>query len=574
MKVDAIDFEKSLKENNEEVLEFFENNKDKFDMTDVIKIYCEVMQSIPSPSSDLDGVPQYFSCMNEVLNGIIDVKTCAILFKSEGILKHFLSVLDPKWYVTRTANVDNSNTNDLMFSEVTKKLRINPENKNYKSYDKPNGNDVIYHLSVVYNSRNMDAHLIKKLSQMKRLRIIYSVLIVQLAVISLHRKDFLQVIKHVDTYDYNKVIDHFVFERINLYEEKNKDFHYIRTEFSGGEDGDIERKSVFSGNVDTLVELLKDKKTSRIRLLGNAGMGKTKMLEYMEYSLLKERQNNANSFFPIFIRCVDLNSSRYTNDPVKNYITDSLREYHDRPEVLFSDIRKKEKVVLIIDGLNEILDVNTKRAFITNLQQLLDNDARLGMIISERYSHNNNSIGRQYAEIVTMQPLSEKLVLDFLKQYLSDETKHHYITDLFNQQDDSEASTYLTVPYYLSRAIELLKCRDGVLPDNKMDLVRIFLQMILEREFDKGEGAAIYDYVVVFLAAILDAYEDTNNAKYAKKINATTALADKTKELMLSPDNFSSDHLLSLFEELNLISVVGSNIYMDELLENFIILEV
>ena len=91
----------------------------------------------------------------------------------------------------------------------------------------------------------------------------------------------------------------------------------------------------------------------------------------------------------------------------------------------------------------------------------------------------------------------------------------------------------------------------------------LFVKKLVQRENEKGELAANYDYVRLYLEELANLLQGDNRIQ---NTDVLRAFAHVTNENGLSREEYSSNHLIDLFQQLGFLTCVdGKWIYIDEM---------
>ena len=550
---------------------FFKNNL-QYNTGGAIDTLFKTMKYEVPADVNLDGAAMALEHIASILEDALTprqrLEKFYLVCSCEGFLKKVLYVVNPIAY-------KNYNDNELMLAALMKKHlglsqgrdRVN-DLSDLASLKDRSFNEFAYHMITVYSLRNEEAHEWPAYNQSEIYTYLDSILILYITTIVKNKSFLDKTIKKAKTYDYEAVTARYLYDLIELYERKNAalNFKYIQTEYIDSSNAD----NVIKGTADSLYSIMVDKKIPRIKFVGGAGMGKTMMLEYLEYKLAKERLEVPNKALPILIKCADVDGVPVIKGCFKQLIHDKLSEYHDSSKTYFTDIIKNENLLILIDGLNEILDISKKKAFISELKDFIDKNPTTQFIMTERQSNQEFTITGAYVKLFRMENVSEKVTKEFLDTYLSEDSDKQLILD--KMQSSQEFRNFVGTPYYLMLLINCIKDGQSKIPETAEELMEISIRAIIEREKEKGQPAANYPYLMIYLIEFYSAMDVSIDPHGLPIIKIIDIFAKVTKDKTLSPEIYAADKLLALFEELKLLKNSNDMIcFENELIENFVL---
>lgn len=438
-------------------------------------------------------------------------------------------------------------------------------------------------LKKVIEARNEGIHWAPLLSPSEVTDLIWQSLFVELWAI----RRFIQRLKEEQSKDsldeFKKALLQYKKAEIEKYEkELNGGFKYIQIEYENTEDPEKDYEDadfeVVKGTAATLMSSINFEKTPSVKLVAEAGMGKTKMLEHVNYMLMKEFSvDNKDSVFPFLIYCNDTTGDLVNYsflDTVYSKLTKFLTENemnHISERSLYTYLMNEYKVLFLIDGLNEIIKSSTdKSKFIKLLGDHISKNAgkKCYYLMTERYSRNATTI-KNKVSFYKLSEISDEIKMEFFKAKGAEKLfeRLELISKKYDADTQKELNTLLRRPYYLSVFCELTdtlnNTDDDKLPKEKYSLMDLFVKKLVQRENEKGELAANYDYVRFYLEELADLLKADHRIPYKEVLKG---FAKVTDENGLSREEYSSNHLIDLFQQLGFIACMdGQWIYIDEM---------
>ena len=438
-------------------------------------------------------------------------------------------------------------------------------------------------LKKVIEARNTNTHWAPLLSPGEVIDLIWQSLFVEFWAV----RKFIQRLKEEQSKDsldeFKKALLQYKKAEIEKYEkELNGGFKYIQIEYENTEDPEKDYEDadfeVVKGTAATLMSSINFEKTPSVKLVAEAGMGKTKMLEHVNYMLMKEFSvDNNECVFPFLIYCNDTTGDLVNYsfvDTVYSKLSKFLTENklnHISERSLYTHLMKEYKVLFLIDGLNEIIKTSTdKSKFIKLLSDHISKNAgkKCYYLMTERYSRNATTI-KGNVSFYKLSEISDEIKMEFFKAKGAEKLfeRLELISKKYDADTQKELNTLLRRPYYLSVFCELTDTLDNTdddkLPKEKYSLMDLFVKKLVQRENEKGEPAANYDNVRFYLEELADLLQGDHRIPYKEVLKG---FANVTNDIGLSREEYSSNHLIDLFQQLGFITCIdGQWIYIDEM---------
>lgn len=381
---------------------------------------------------------------------------------------------------------------------------------------------------------------------------------------------------------YEEVVALYQKQQIQEYEKTlESGFQYIQIEYENMQDPELDLEDadfkVIKGTADTLMKSINFDETPSIKLVAEAGMGKTKMVEYINYALMKDMVEKEGKVFPLLIYCND------TQGDIKNYVfedtvlgklkgflTDNNLDYIPEKGLL-DYLLKNYKVMYLLDGLNEINRSNTdKSKFIKSLMEYIKKDVnkRGYYLMTERYSRGATTV-KNNVVYYKLSEISDEIKMEFFKSKGAETLfkRLEIISESYDSETQRELNTLLRRPFYLTVFCELSDTLEQVdnkkLPKTKQELMDFFVRELIKRENKKGEIAANYRYVRLYLIKLAELLMSDNRIALMQVLRG---FAEVTNENGLNNQEYSSDHILELFEQLGFIHCSDDKwIYVDDI---------
>ena len=529
---------------------------------------------------ELEGVNKIYNVIEEVAN--FNFSEYTLLFeKLEAFLQKLIYVADKDRYSAFVKSDQRGLAGLLKFLDVLDDEYFNTKFKTPFQQI----------FQTVINHRNKYSHTapVPDLPQMTE--IIWKTIFVELWVVRQYSNELSEARKKVSSDEFKEIINVFKNNQIELYERKKEEgFKYIQIEYENTQDPEECKEEdsldVIKGTADTLLQTIDFTETPSIKIIAEAGMGKTMMMEYLNYKFFVDMDKENSTIFPLVLYCNDAKGD------LKNYsfiesVYNKLRLFldhnnysHISEKVFFDYILQNYHLMFLIDGLNEInRNVSDKSKFIKSLVNYICGDIykRCYFIITERYSRGANTIKKEVV-LYRLSEISDEIKKQFFASKGSEKLfeRLEFVKRNYDSETQRELNMLLRRPFYLSiycdMTDELMRIKDADIPKDRKELMEFFVKKLIERENSKGEEAADYRYIKLYLIKLAE----LSSANH--RIILTDALegfSEVTQKYGLDTHYYSSNHVLELFEQLGFIHCLDDRYifiediyseYMDELL--------
>ena len=332
-----------------------------------------------------------------------------------------------------------------------------------------------YRWAVVYNYRNEDAHDVRDYKMYQDAPVkIFSILYVVLECTWKYRRE-------IET----EYADRLIFSGIDKaayldsiireYEGRNLQNTFVVMSMVDNNYDNRRSDDVESGSANTissidLVKVLESKKC--VKLEGEAGMGKTRLMRYLHYREAKEGRS-----FPVYIELKMLSDM---NDTVKDLIIKESGLTAETCELLM----KRGGMSLYLDGVNEILcSEKEKRNLCLQLNELPREYPETKILISDR-EHSYISVSRNIPSYLLVK-LDESLVDEFVIKNCKTPDTAERIREIL--QEESYLYDIVKTPFMLETFINLVE-NNEYRPNsikNESKLRARFVESLLKREFEE-----------------------------------------------------------------------------------------
>lgn len=227
-----------------------------------------------------------------------------------------------------------------------------------------------------------------------------------------------------------------------------------------------------------------------VKILGEAGTGKSTALQQIEITLARHSMKNTDIPIPIYIELSKLTDGQ---DILMNEIMDMLCLDSAGQQNLYRELLEDRMVCLLLDGFNEILDPSTRQHVAKEIDKLARTGVRIFM--TDRAKARPSDLTLYNATSFYLKPITDEIKKDFFAKNCRDEEIKKLILDSF-----SENSLYFAG---MNTPIKLRQLIDVAVAERKLpaDPVRAFIDYLISRERQEKKDENT-DYMKDFLAAI------------------------------------------------------------------------
>ncbi len=252
--------------------------------------------------------------------------------------------------------------------------------------------------------------------------------------------------------------------------EAQKGFRYMDVHWHGEEGSSVDC------NIDNLINdpNIWKGSTNGIKFLGEAGTGKTTALKRIQYQLALDFNNGKTGDIPVYISLSELNSD---SGCVINRVVEIAQT--DREHVV--EMLRAGKLVLLLDGYNEILDTQTQR----NVAKELDNYILLNFNKTKIYI-SDRTIAKSSLPVMTsaLKLYLRELTIDEKMDYFRERVPEE-VYSLIKQKRECDEGYFnlINTPLKLECFAEVVEGKKTI-PD---DITESYLDMLFDREKNENK---------------------------------------------------------------------------------------
>lgn len=440
---------------------------------EVIDYYFKVLDfSISDPTYKLEGLKNRIpNAMSKLLIEDISKDDKDSFFsefaKIEPFLKKIVFLVSPQQYAL-------ANNTRLGLAKWIELSGLNPNNIQLSNINPNNYRDdsrFIDHILRCYELRNIESHTFKKWNHRELYQNLESLLIVYLYAIYLNldslknlimpKKDYQPYLQSVLN-DFKNWKERFVhitgiekFEEISIRAIESESW------------GNGEHSELREGKIDDLRKSIQE---NSMIILGEPGMGKSTTMQYLAYNDANDIINNNQKIkFPLYIELKLLSKEETIISACATKLSISEKDVLD----LFND----EGITLLLDGLNEVF-VELRLPLRKEIFNLIEKYPNSFFIITSRPLAYSNEF--KSSPVFNLQKLNDSQVEEFLNKNCQNNTVKSLISQEIHK--NLRLGKIVRVPLLLKMFITVVVNNQGLIPENKTQIISDFIQNLYKRE--------------------------------------------------------------------------------------------
>ena len=331
---------------------------------------------------------------------------------------------------------------------------------------------------------------------------------------------------------------------INDHKQLSSQYSYIDFGWTGESEESINQ-----------INMIADLPNNAIKLVGEAGIGKTTALKELEYLIAKRYRDDNKQKMPVFVELKKLKA-----DKNKNIIVQYIHNKWDLTDDEIIMLIKTNSLFLLFDGYNEILNDEILDKFDASLDEIRYCNQQQKIVLTDR------DISREFrtilydATVLQLQPIS----IENKRKYFRENCKDNDIKQLIEQKLDSDPDYFdeLNTPYKLLQFLSVVK-NDHTIPQNRKEMTKRYIEDLINRErVEKRDTTAAF--IPVFLEHL--ALDTREYLSYTGLIVFFGKVADKCKLR-----NIDTSKIIDLVVGMNLLKNENNQIafYSDDYLIYF-----
>lgn len=398
------------------------------------------------------------------------------LAKLNKVRPIYLDEKDNEVYDLEIAQIINNKPKYKINKETGLKMykKLYPPSLNFDKYTSIDDRDLnqkyqnSFHLYLIKSTilKNEQSHQAPERSRVENITNLNTTLITELWIINFFKKELTNAIKK-ENYKKKDFADYI---KLELEKTKKQNSKFVSLNLK-----ELTNQNETSRN--GFIEDLITKYSTRMRILGQGGSGKTTTLEHLIYKdTLKWLEDPLNSKIPVLVTLGNLS----TTDTIIESIAKKLNIGYEDVEELF----KTNEIKIYLDGLNEIVENReSKKIKLQEIDSIIEDYPNLCVILTDRYEFDSYQNNMFNIPTFIIQKLSENQIEEFVTKYCNNnkEQSDQVLTVLKSKSNIQEL---LLRPLILTRAIEIIKIEND-LPEKESQIIEKFLNILLRREKDE-----------------------------------------------------------------------------------------
>ena len=467
--------------------------------------------------------------------------------KSAQFLELFLYLINPTKFDTiqGTSAGNKSKGNSEAIPNYLYELKMIDEEKQvgylrstYKNADSyKNYSDMFKVFGNLYYIRNEEAHSVRLLSPTQEWQYVRELLILYLEVAGRYEQKLAAEINRVDLIKTTRVEQYLkdIKEKYEL-DASKKSLKYIA----------LDGRQTNTNSKDSLVTLIRKNNNCKIKIIGNAGMGKTTTLKYLAYTDINESKGRT----PVILELREVST---VENSILGMIGNNM--HLDCSIDMVKKLLENGYINLYIDGINEIYDTELKKDVVNQINSIITTYPKTKVILTDRESNKITVTDNVITYII--EQLDDQKIKDFIKNNTSGDSE--LSKKVLKIVDSNETiKNMVRIPFRLYKLITIVKSGKDI-PDSIEGFDKAFRNAIIEREVEE-KSSQDADNLLLYLDNIISLEKE----EYSRT-ELIDVISFTIKDRNLS--NTSSDEIIRLLVDLHIMEKVSFQTYRFENLE-------
>lgn len=265
-------------------------------------------------------------------------------------------------------------------------------------------------------------------------------------------------------------------------------------------------------NIKNLVKYFQKEKSFGIKILGEAGTGKSTALRRIQYTLAKDYDKYKLGPIPVYVSLGEMTDG---NGAILSKICEIIRI--EKREV--QELLKNSKLAVLLDGYNEVL--NTE--ILSGIAREIDNQFRVYYPQMKLYL-SDRTISRNSIPVITdaKKLFLKKITLDEKLCFFKAKTTAE-VYDLILKKANDQPSYFegLSTPYKMMQFIQIVEDTKSI-PE---DITEAFLRNLIERERNEKKEIEMRDIEDLLQALAIYMYDNNDENETVKGFDRITVLS-------------------------------------------------
>ncbi len=464
--------------------------------------------------------------------------------KSAQFLELFIYLINPEKFETIQGTAAGNKTagNSQAIPDYLYELKMIDEQKqvgylrctyknadSYKTYS-----DMFKVFGNLYYIRNEEAHSVRMLSPTQEWQYVKELLILYLEVAGRYEQKLATETNRMDLIKATRVEDYLkdVKEKYEL-DASKKSLKYVA----------LDGRQTNTNSKESLVTLIRKTDNCKIKIIGNAGMGKTTTLKYLAYQDINEPKGRT----PVILELKEIS-------PVDNTILGMIgnNTHLDCSEDMVKKLLENGYINLYIDGINEIYDIELKKSVVSQINSIITTYPKTKVILTDRESNKITVTDNVITYII--EQLDDQKIKEFIKNNTNGDTEiSKKVQDIVDSNETIK--NMVRIPFRLYKLITIIKNGKNI-PKTIEEFDIAFRNAIIEREVEE-KASQDADNLLLYLDNIIS----LNKQEY-NRTELIDIISYTIKDRNLS--NTSSDEIIKLLIDLHIMEKVSFQTYRFE----------
>ena len=265
-----------------------------------------------------------------------------------------------------------------------------------------------------------------------------------------------------------------------------------------------------------------DEGPSCIMLLGEAGAGKTTQMEHL---YCKEICNEKREIYPLWINIKDL-ARDFNVEDEKNKLIACIKKKLGKVLGLYEEMMREGLIMLFLDGMNELLvndNDETRNQVLSTIMDIKGNYPKVKMCMTDRCGRDLYWWDSRYHCAGVEEDTFESYCNKYFTSDIVQDIKEYCDTDnypdnvwVFESADPMTPQKMLVLGKWMEACKKDSK-NEKIISKDQFDI--LYINMLLQRERDKGEFSNIDKLATLLRQLIINGKSDSESSEWKMKGN-------------------------------------------------------